>query len=922
MNTNRIKLLGLALPLLAIAVAVIVFAFGNSSDTTEAATDGAAMSLRVDAGQTFDCAGGPVPGKVCIPLGATFDVILVADASPTANGYILAQGYIAYDTAGLVQKKTDGPLGPTTNATMIWPDGEAATFLKAQFLGVPATSVGALTALLPPQPPSFYKGDLFSIELTCTTSQSSSTLNLLPSGDPVAGTSGALYIEAGTGNQVIPAVTGLNVNCNPGPTATPKPATIDLKCKLGSGGGDPQTKCDYAAEETFTINGTANYAADLDGNGTSGYHGVDIQVTWPPGLGEKKSSSITCPPGAIAGKAQPGINKWSGSCDISFQAAQFPECPIQPNEPFPGAGCDDFNAFGTFIVDINGVQVKCSGLQGPVRILRSAVIQKDQPAKDAPPEPTPTEVPNKFYDITTVMEIMTLEGKCVEVGNEANAFGIIVRESPDLQSIGRIETKQNESVLDLVNFSNFFPADSFFDVFVVVEIYSDNDTTGTPLFTLRNIVPQRLEAQLLDDTLPPIDTEYEGVDLGEDVKLFRDSAVLEEDVMDYLVTEIMVDDASVFSMGDEISVDLEQMQIMSILDNTLTVVRGLKGTSAVEHQDGATVGIFFGVLDSHPSHEPTEKTLEGPTTFNVVLNCLQPGTHKITASAVFTGEDKEPVPALEVATIRVNCPSTNPRMSKIPALQNVFLTRQGAKIPPGSCLATKGTTANVGELAEVLSQEIEALDPKDPSLTQQLAAFEFDVHYDSTKVCVDINVGAAFEAAGAVCIIEDDQPDSKPQLEGVARIGCVTIGKGHDIDNLVALASVDVYPQPEIYSQAKPNQDNGVVVQISNVNCDLSDEQGHAIKIFACDDADITFRYLEGDVEPDCVVDAMDAQAIAFRWGVEKGSLIYKDFMNLEPSSQQQDNDIDINDLQFVFGRFGSTCEDPHPPQLPVNPKA
>ena len=255
-------------------------------------------------------------------------------------------------------------------------------------------------------------------------------------------------------------------------------------------------------------------------------------------------------------------------------------------------------------------------------------------------------------------------------------------------------------------------------------------------------------------------------------------------------------------------------------------------------------------------------------------------------------------------------------------LVNVFLTRQGAKIPPDACLVTKGTTANVAELAEKLSHAITGADPKNPSVTQQLAAFEFEVHYDSTKVCIDINVGAAFEAAGAVCIVEDDQPDSKPQLEGVARIGCITIGKGHGIDELVALASIDVYPQPEVYSQAKPNQDNGVVVQISNVGCDLSDEQGHAIKILSCDDADITFRYLEGDVIPDCVVDAVDAQAIAFRWGVSKGNLVYNDFMNLEPSSQQADNDIDINDLQFVFGRFGSTCKAPHPPQPPVNPKA
>jgi hypothetical protein len=32
------------------------------------------------------------------------------------------------------------------------------------------------------------------------------------------------------------------------------------------------------------------------------------------------------------------------------------------------------------------------------------------------------------------------------------------------------------------------------------------------------------------------------------------------------------------------------------------------------------------------------------------------------------------------------------------------------------------------------------------------------------------------------------------------------------------------------------------------------------------------------------------------------------------------DGDIDINDLQFIFGRQGSSCTRPHPPQPPVNP--
>ena len=262
-------------------------------------------------------------------------------------------------------------------------------------------------------------------------------------------------------------------------------------------------------------------------------------------------------------------------------------------------------------------------------------------------------------------------------------------------------------------------------------------------------------------------------------------------------------------------------------------------------------------------------------------------------------------------------------MAKLPALQNVWLTRQGAKIPPPDCLS--GT--DLGGLTEQLSQAITSPDPKNPNVAQQIAAFEFEVHYDSTKVCVGITTGAAWSAAGAICIIEDSA--SKPQLEGVARIGCVTTGKGLAVDELAALAQINVYPQPEIYSQAKPNQGNGVVVDINNVNCDVSDEQGEAIPIFSCDDASVTFRYLEGDIEPDCVVDATDAQSIAFRWGASKGSVIYRDFMNLEPSGAQADDDIDVNDLQFVYGRFGSVCsasgleiDGTHPPQPPVNPKS
>jgi hypothetical protein len=275
-----------------------------------------------------------------------------------------------------------------------------------------------------------------------------------------------------------------------------------------------------------------------------------------------------------------------------------------------------------------------------------------------------------------------------------------------------------------------------------------------------------------------------------------------------------------------------------------------------------------------------------------------------------------------------NTPPDNPQMQKLcdtdgdtvgdSAQCNLFLTRQGTKVPPVTCAGGSDSVT----FSETLSIPIPTLpDPKDPSIDQELGAFEFEIHFDDTKVCVNIVAGPA--AAGMICIIEDK--DSS-QLEGVARIGCVTQGKDNfpDTDTPEGrhLADVVIRPQPDVYSQAKPNQDNGVVVQVNNVLCELADLQGHPIAVFSCEDADATIRYLEGDVEPDCEIDALDTQAIAFRWGVEKGSLIYTEFMNLEPSGAQADNDIDIKDLQFVFGRFGSSCDAPHPPQNPVNPKA
>jgi hypothetical protein len=271
--------------------------------------------------------------------------------------------------------------------------------------------------------------------------------------------------------------------------------------------------------------------------------------------------------------------------------------------------------------------------------------------------------------------------------------------------------------------------------------------------------------------------------------------------------------------------------------------------------------------------------------------------------------------------LTVNAPTAtatpNLGIRKSPAMQNLFLTRQGAKIPPLRCL---GST-DIAYVKESLTRSVSSPDPKNPANRQQLGAFEFEVRFDPKLFCVEVRPGPA--AANMQCFIDDA---TNAVLEGIARLGCVLKGKtGFPDTDLKAgrhLADLLVRPQPELYSIIRPNQENGIVAQLLDLNCELADTQGHPIRLFSCEDADLTVRYLEGDVEPNCRVDAADQQNVAFRWGAGFGSLLYNTRFDLEPSGVVKgDGDIDVKDLQFVLGRFGSTCEHPHPPQLPLNPK-
>jgi len=164
-------------------------------------------------------------------------------------------------------------------------------------------------------------------------------------------------------------------------------------------------------------------------------------------------------------------------------------------------------------------------------------------------------------------------------------------------------------------------------------------------------------------------------------------------------------------------------------------------------------------------------------------------------------------------------------------------------------------------------------------------------------------------------------------LENSVRFGCVTNGDtpsgvgvagNEDFD----MARLNLIPHPDLTNDIFPGNNNGVITIIKDNGCEVVDIFGHAELgnvngglTASCRDLAVTVRILEGDIDLDCEVELTDAQTIATHYGGFFGSLLYSKWLDLEPGTH--DLDIDIKDLQKVFGRIGSTCQDPSPDQLP-----
>jgi len=185
------------------------------SAPAHAETDGAAMSLSVDPADTVPCPAAKQPEGAepmfCVPVDHAFTVEINADAVPTTNGYVVVNSWVHYgDELGWQILN-----GAVKDFERIWPDFQPNFLLTnnsnqtgdARLDSIGFSDLGSFFF------PSSYKGVIFTFDLTCTTSPSNHLLDLVAFDNPPAGTGGSVYVEASTGLEIIPAVTGLEVNC-------------------------------------------------------------------------------------------------------------------------------------------------------------------------------------------------------------------------------------------------------------------------------------------------------------------------------------------------------------------------------------------------------------------------------------------------------------------------------------------------------------------------------------------------------------------------------------------------------------------------------------------------------------------------------------------------------------------------------------
>jgi hypothetical protein len=185
-----------------------------------------------------------------------------------------------------------------------------------------------------------------------------------------------------------------------------------------------------------------------------------------------------------------------------------------------------------------------------------------------------------------------------------------------------------------------------------------------------------------------------------------------------------------------------------------------------------------------------------------------------------------------------------------------------------------------------------------------LGAYQVDVSFDPALVSVDVANDSFLGSTGrSVFCLRDDEP-------GHIRFSCVTSGSLPGATGSGPLARLTVQATADLELRPAPNNGIDVLLDDSDGETFISNTLGAPYALGGVGDANLRVRALEGDINVDCIVNVLDHQAIAGRFGLRNGNAQYSTFLDLEPNLQP-DGDIDVNDIGVVYGRAGSTCADP-----------
>ena len=204
------------------ATLAAVFMMGHFAQAPALADNEAQLSLSVSGCSSDECD---------LDTGESFTLSVNVDEAPE-DGYILVQSFIDYGpnlTYNITESAAD---------EIVWPDGIPDVFVRDSSVAplnpnqpIPSGTVlhGGLTGVIPPLPLSTYEGTVFELAFTCSDSISTNNVQLLPSGDPVAGTNGAVFTtvtvvdEVDVTTQIVPKVNSVTINCGEEPEEPEEP---------------------------------------------------------------------------------------------------------------------------------------------------------------------------------------------------------------------------------------------------------------------------------------------------------------------------------------------------------------------------------------------------------------------------------------------------------------------------------------------------------------------------------------------------------------------------------------------------------------------------------------------------------------------------------------------------------------------------